>query len=142
MPYKNLNEFKAAFINLELKDTNKYKLNTSFILPVNTLHSFVPKALLTGGITNFSAKFNKRIQDKNNYDQLVKKDKYKAYLATKFNARIVKQATLLKDTNQINSFMKYCDFTDQLIEFSSHYKIVDQIVNCFDENTNLPIENK
>ena len=142
LPYKNFNEFKEAFISLEKKDTSKFKLNTSFVLSVNTLRSFVPKALLTGKITNFASLFNKHIKDRKHYESLLRKDKYKAYLGTKYNSKIVKQTTTLPDESQINSFIEYCDFSDQFIASSSHYILVDQIINCFEEYTNLSMINK
>ena len=139
LPYQDFNAFKEAFTNLQLKDTSKFKLNTSFVLSVNELRSYVPKSLLTGAITSFASMFDKRIQDKKNYERLLKREKS---VATKFNSEIVKQATSLQEAYQINAFMDYCDFTDHFIEHSSHYTIVDQIINCFEEYHHLPMANK
>ena len=143
LPYKDFNEFREAFTKLELKDTSSFKLNTSFVLSIDELKSWgPPQSILRGQFTALAVKFNKRIKDKKNYDRLIARDKHRAFLATKFNSKLVKQATVLREEYQINSFMEYCDFTDQFIELSSHYKLVDQIINCFDEYTNLPMVNK
>jgi len=143
LPYKDFKEFREAFTNLELKKTTKFKLNKSFLLSIDELKLWSPpQNILRGQFTALAAKFNKRIQDKKNYERLLKRDKNKAFLATKFNPTIIKQATTLKEEYQINSFMEYCDFTDQFIEFSSHYNLMDQIINCFDEYNNLPLANK
>jgi hypothetical protein len=139
LPYKDFNAFKEAFTNLQLKDTSKFKLNTSFVLSVNELRSYVPKALLTGVINSFASIFDKRVKDKKNYERLLKREKS---VVTKFNSKIVKQATSLQEAYQINAFMDYCDFTDHFIEHSSHYIIVDQIINCFEEYHHLPMANK
>ncbi|MDG1475738.1 MAG: carboxypeptidase-like regulatory domain-containing protein [Vicingaceae bacterium] len=141
LPYKNFEEFKEAFVNLELKDTAKNKINPSIMALVKPFNpsNLNMKITFNGPISGIAAKFNKRIKDKNNYLKLLARDKHKAFLATKFNSNIVSQATLLKDESQIKSFMEYCDFTEHFIEFSSHYNLVDQIVNCFEEYQNLPI---
>lgn len=144
LPYKNYDEFKIAFIKLKLEDTVKHKMNPSTIA---LAQHFYPENLnggitIRGPISAIAAKFNKRIKDRKHYESLLIKDKYKAYLATKFNAKIVQQATTLKEVCPINAFMEYCDFTDQFIEHSSHYTIVDQIINCFDAYKKMPILNK
>ena len=133
LPYKGYNEFREAFTKLELEDTSTFKINTSFVLSVEELRGYAPPSL---GLLKY------RNKDKENYKKLLARDKHKAFLATKFNAKIVQQTTLLKDEIQINSFMEYCDFTDQFIEFSLHYNLVDQIINCFEEYNSLPLANK
>jgi hypothetical protein len=144
LPYKDFNAFKEAFTDLEIKDTMKHKINPSIMALVKPFNP----ANINGGISfsgplsSLAAKFNKRIKDRKNYERLLQRDKHKAFLATKFNPTIIKQATTLKEEYQINSFMEYCDFTDQFIEFSSHYNLMDQIINCFDEYNNLPLANK
>ncbi|MDB4533290.1 carboxypeptidase-like regulatory domain-containing protein [Vicingaceae bacterium] len=144
LPYKNFNEFREAFTDLEIEDTVKQKINPSimaFVQPFNP--SNLNGGLSFGGpISSLAAKFNKRIKDRKHYEHLLQRDKYEAFLVAKFNPKLITQATSLKEKYQINSFMEYCDFTDKFIEFSSHYNLVDQIIKCFEEYSNLPLANK
>mgnify|MGYP000229951694 FL=1 len=119
-------------------------INESIYLSVDELRSWSPpqNSIFRGQITALASKFNKRIKDKKVYDKLIARDEHKAYLATKFNAKLIRQATYLKKENKINAFMEYCDFTDNFIEFSSHYNLVNQIIKCFKEYNNLPLANK
>lgn len=144
LPYKNFKEFKEAFVNLELEDTVKHKMNPSVIALVKPFNPSNLNMAITfnGPISSIAAKFNKRIKDKNNYLKLLARDQHKAFLSTKFNNKIVAQATQIKEEDEIKLFMEYCDFTEHFIEFSSHYNLVDQIINCFEEYQNLPIADK
>ena len=129
LPYKDFNEFRDAFVALELEGTVT-KINASYTLSVEELRSYVPPSL---GLLKY------RNKDKENYERLLAKDRYETFLATKFNPNVIKRTTLLRDGTQINSFMEYCDFPDQFIEFSSQYNLFDQIINCFDEYNSLPM---
>lgn len=140
LPYKNFKEFKEAFTNLTIEDTVKHKMNRSIITHIKPFDpSNLNGGLSFGGpISSIAAKFNKQIKDRKNYECLLLKDAYKLMLAKKFNATIIEQVTLLKNDTQIDSFMEYCDFNKNFIEFSSQYILFNQILNCFDEYNNLP----
>jgi hypothetical protein len=144
LPYKNFRAFREAFTNLEIEDTDKHKMNPSILV---FTEPFYPNNInggisFNGPISALAALFNKRIKDRKNYERLMAKDKYEALIAKKFNSSKIKQTTLLKNENEINAFMEYCDFTDQFIEFSSQYKLFDEIINCFEEYNSLPMANK
>lgn len=148
LPYKNFQEFKEAFVNLELKDTVKHKINPSIMAsvkpydPTNLDIGLSIRKTFNGPISGLLAKFNKRIKDKINYEKLLARDRRQVFLDKKFNPDLIKRITILKDSSIVNDFMKYCDFTDQFIEFSSDYYLVDQIINCFEEYNNLTMVNK
>ncbi|MGB0888167.1 MAG: hypothetical protein ACPGSL_08605, partial [Vicingaceae bacterium] len=114
LPYKDFKEFREAFTKLKIEDTTRYMINESIYLSVDELRSWSPpqNSIFRGQITALASKFNKRIKDKKVYDKLIARDEHKAYLATKFNAKLIRQATYLKKENKINAFMEYCDFTD------------------------------
>jgi len=141
LPYKNFNEFREAFTKLELQDTVKHKINPSIMVMTQPFYpcNINGGISFNGPISSLAALFNKRIKDRKNYEKLVERDKYETLLASKFNSKIIAQTTLLKEEYQIKSFMEYCDFTEYFIEFSSHYNLVDQIINCFEEYQSLPI---
>jgi len=141
LPYKDFHEFKEAFTNLELYVPVKHKINSSIML---LAQPFNPNNIngglsFSGSISSLAALFNKRIKDRKNYEKLLQQDKYQTFIASKFNPNIIKQTTLLRDDTYINSFMEYCDFNDQYIEFSSQYNLFNQIIKCFDEYHSLPI---
>ncbi|MBL4668781.1 MAG: carboxypeptidase-like regulatory domain-containing protein [Flavobacteriales bacterium] len=141
LPYKNFKEFKEAFVKLELKDTVKHKINSSILALVKPFNpnNLNGKFAFSGPFSSLAAMFNKQIKDKKNYDKLVAKDKYKAQLYKKFNPQLIKRVTLLNDSLIVDDFMIYCDFTDKFIELSSQYELFDEIINCFEEYSNLPI---
>lgn len=144
LPYNNFNEFRKAFTQLELEDSVKHKMNPSIMVMAQP---FYPNNInggisFNGPISALAALFNKRIKDRKNYERLMAKDKYEALIAKKFNSNTIKQTTLLKNDTEINAFMEYCDFTNQFIEFSSQYKLFDEIINCFEEYSSLPMANK
>lgn len=141
LPYKNFQEFKIAFLNLKLEDTLKHKMNPSIIELIDPFNPINLNGgiIFSGPISAIAAKFNKRIKDRKNYERLLRRDQYETFLATKFNTQIVTQATSLKKDYQIESFMEYCDFTNQFIEYSSLYNIIDQIINCYEEYRDLPM---
>ena len=144
LPYKTYTEFKEAFVELKLEDDGP-KINNSIYLSIDELKSYEPKGnglVARGAIEAFAALFNKRIQDKKNYDRLIARDNYEALLATKFNPHLVKHVTKIKDEFLVNDFMEYCDFTDQFIEYASEYVLITQIFECFYEYESLPVASK
>lgn len=132
LPYKNFKEFKEAFVKLELKDTALNKLNTSFVLSVEELRSYIPI-----GIPLSRSYHNK---DKENYKQLLENDKQQALITTRFNPKLIKRITTLEDLMSVKLFMDYCDFTDQFIAISSDYEIITQIFICYDEYNALSVK--
>ncbi len=145
LPYKNFKEFKDAFVKLEIPDTARNKLNQSFVLSVEELRSYEPVTsglVARGAISALASKFNKRIQDKINYEKLLERDQYEAFISTRFNRQLIERVTQLKDNKSIKSFMEYCDFTNSFIELSSDYEIINQIFKCYDEYNVLPVVSK
>ncbi|MGB0887869.1 MAG: hypothetical protein ACPGSL_07085, partial [Vicingaceae bacterium] len=47
-----------------------------------------------------------------------------------------------KATDLADNFAELGTSTDNFIEFSSHYNLVNQIIKCFKEYNNLPLANK
>ena len=135
LPYKNFNEFKDAFIQLEFPDTARNKLNQTFQLSTEELTSYVPMALFTGLLTGKSY-YN---EDKENYKRLLKRDKV---LVAKFNPKLIQEITTLSDNRLIKDFMGYCDFSDAFIIQSHSYEIIEQTLECFEEyNTQIIANN-
>ena len=131
LPYKDFNEFKEAFTNLEIKDTIKDIVNPSIILSVAELKSYIPRGMRKSGAY--------RDSQKEAYLEMLRKDKLRTQ---RFNPQVIKRLTQINSENKIKSFMEFCDFTNQFIEFSSEYNLVDRIINCFEEYKNLPMDNQ
>lgn len=136
LPYKDFSAFKEAFKNLELTD-NEPQINQSFLLSDEELWLYDGSSGISGGISGLLGQFNKYVQDKKNYERLIKQDKYKALLAKKFSPQLVKKSTPLKNSEVIQSFMEYCDFTNKFIELSSEYEIATAIIHCYGEFNSL-----
>ena len=141
IPYKNFQEFKEAFAKIEILD-NKPKLNRSIFLSVEELKRYDGSRGFGGGISALLGMFNKHMKDKKNYDRLVARDKYDSFLATKFNAQMVKKITRIDNVQTLQDFIDYCDFTDQFIEHGSEYDIITQVYECYDEYNSLEIASK
>lgn len=142
MPYKTFAEFKEAFVKLQLPDTFKH-INQSFRLSNEELvgidRASQQGLVLTGVVSSIFAAFNKRMKDKANYEMLLLRDEYEAYLATKFNPELVKRITELADTETLNDFINYCDFTQEFIANNNNYTIITQTFECYEEYSNLPL---
>lgn len=136
IPYKDFNEFKYAFSELELLDT---ALKVSPLVFLNGhLYNYVDNGgrlgvTIGGGISMIYDALSKQGKSKRRYEQLIIRDRYKAFLAKKFNASIVKQATQLENDSTITDFKNYCDFSDEFIEKSNGYEIIKQIHDCYRE---------
>jgi len=131
-------EFKKAFVKLELKD-GLPQVNQSIFLSKEELRSYDGSSGAVGGISAILGHFNKYVQDKKKYDRLIKKDQLEARLAKKFTPQLVKNATSLKNSATIQSFMEYCDFTNSFIDHSSEYELTIQIIKCYNEFNSLTI---
>jgi hypothetical protein len=126
LPYKDFKEFREAFINLELKDTIKDIVSPSIMLSVAELKSYIPRGMRKSGAYGNPGR--------EVYLEMLRKDKIRA---SRFNPLVINSITQIKNENQIKSFIEYCDFTDHFIDNSSEYRLVDQIIYCFEEYSNL-----
>tara|TARA_R110001592_G_scaffold6720_1_gene36117 strand:+ start:8428 stop:9177 length:750 start_codon:yes stop_codon:yes gene_type:complete len=136
IPYKDFNEFRYAFSELELYDST---LQISPLIFLNGhLYNYVDNGgrlgiTISGGISMLYEAFSKQGKSKRRYEQLIIRDRYKAFLATKFNNKVIKQATYLEDEFIIKDFKAYCDFSDDFIEKSNGYEMIKQIQDCYRE---------
>ena len=144
IPYKNFEEFKIAFVNLDLPDTER-KVNSTIYLTKEELVGMGHTGsgiIFSGVISGILASFNKHMKDKANYEMLLLRDKYEAFLATKYNPAMVKRIVELNDTEKLNDFIAYCDFTNDFIARNNNYTIITQIFDCYDEYITLPLASK
>jgi len=144
IPYKNFDEFKIAFANLDLPDTER-KVNSTIYLTREELVGMGHTGsgiIFTGVISGILASFNKHMKDKANYEMLLLRDKYEAFLATKFNPDLVKRIVELNDIEKLNDFIAYCDFNNDFIAKNNNYTIITQIFDCYDEYIALPLASK
>lgn len=141
IPYKNFEEFKEAFVKLELPDTFRHINSTIYLSKEELVQAY--NEAQTGIIIpiDFSS-FGKRAKDKANYEMLLLKEKYEAFLATKFNPDLVNRILELNDVNKLTDFIAYCDFSNDFIAKSNNYTIITQIFDCYDEYIALPLASK
>lgn len=136
IPYKDFSEFRYAFSELELFDTT---LQISPLIFLNGyLYNYIDNGgrlgiTIGGGITMLYDALSKQGKSKRRYEQLIIRDRYKSFLATKFNNNTIKQATYVEDELTIKDFKIYCDFSDDFIEKSNGYEIIKQIQDCYRE---------
>ncbi|HRN40701.1 MAG TPA: hypothetical protein PK649_01350 [Vicingus sp.] len=134
IPYKDFEEFKEAFINLVIIDTT-LKMNQSLFMFEEDLFLFNNNGrfgvVVQGPISSLYDYFSKRGKSKKRYEELLAKEKYKSYLATKYNNKLVAEVTKLDDEKKIDEFMKYCNFTDEFIYKSNDYDIIKAIQDNF-----------
>lgn len=145
IPYKTFAEFKEAFVNLELPDTFRH-INPTIYLSKEELigidRTSQQGIIISGVVSSIFAAFNKRMKDKANYEMLLMRDEYEAFLATKFNAELVKRITELSDKETLEDFIEYCDFSNDFIAKNNNYTIITQTFECYDEYLNLPLASK
>ncbi len=144
MPYKTYEEFKIAFINLNLKDTHRV-INKTIYLSREELvgMGYVQNpdggfgVVIPGVISSIFAAFDKRTKDKAHVEELIEMEKYEAYLATKFNPNLVKRITELEDPKKLDDFIDYCNFSKAYIANNDNYTIITQTFECYEEYLNL-----
>jgi len=138
LPYQNYDQFKEAFIKLQVKDTTP-KIDGSIFLSKEELKAYdgANGALLSGGIYHLLAKYNSYVIDKNRYLELLEKDKYEVQLAKKFSPQLIQRSTTLTDEAIIKDFIDYCDFTNYFIDHSSDYELTVRVIECYDEYKTL-----
>ena len=138
LPYKDFEEFKEAFIHLDLPDST-LKMNPHLFMFGEDMFLYKPAnntgITINGPISGLYDVFSKHAKSKRRYEDLLARDRFKSYLSTKFNNKIIASSTPLKDQKEIIDFMTYCDFSDDFLAKSSSYEIVVQIQRCYKEFT-------
>lgn len=136
IPYKNYNEFKEAFINLVLADSS-LRINSSIFMFDDDLFLYRNNdrfgIVIEGGISKLYEYFSKHGKSKIRYEELLARDRYKSYLATKYNNLVVTKTTGLTDQAEVEKFMKYCKLSDSFIAHSNDYEIIKKVQDCFKE---------
>lgn len=134
IPYKDYEEFKEAFINLVIVDSS-LKMNQSLFMFEEDLFLFNNNGrfgiVVQGPISSLYDYFSKRGKSKIRYEELLARDRYKSYLATKYNNKLVAEVTKIDDEKKIDEFMKYCNFSDEFIAKSNDYDIIKAIQDNF-----------
>ena len=145
LPYKNFEEFKKAFIALELPDSTK-KVNTSIYLSKDELISAVPAPgaiVFKGVISGILASFNKYIKDQAKYEDLMRaQDIEFAMIVAKFNSTVVSNITHLNNPKEIKFFMYYCDFSPEHIKYTYTAKLEEEIDFCYKEYMSIPLASR
>lgn len=141
IPYKDYEEFKEAFINLFIPDTTQ-KINPHIFMFDHDLFLYRGNngfgIIIEGGISKLYDYLSKQGKGKIRYEELLARDRFKAFLSTKFNNLVVTNATGLTDKSEVEKFMIYCDFSDGFISKSNDYEIIKEIQDCFKEYKSSP----
>jgi len=145
LPYKNYAEFRRAFIDLELPDTN-YTVNNNIYLSKDELISAAPRGtgiIFKGVISGILGNFNKHMKDRAKYEGLMRaQDIEFAMIVAKFNSTIVRSITHLSDPKEIKFFMYYCDFSPDHIKYTYTVKLEEEIDLCYKEYMSLPLASR
>ena len=139
MPYKTFEEFKEAFVKLELRDTFKH-INPTIYLSKEALVQAYNEAQMGIIIPLDFSSFGKRAKDKAHVEELIEQEEFEAFLATKFNPKLVKRITNIDDNNTLDDFMKYCDFSNAYLAFNDNYTIITQTFECYEEYISLALK--
>lgn len=136
IPYKNFEEFKQAFADLDLPDTT-IQMNPSIFMFDEDLYFYRGSGgfgiVIEGGISKLYDYFSKQGKSKRRYEELLARDRYKSYLAEKFNNETIRKATYIEDDVTLNDLKEFCDFSDEFIANSNDYEIIKQIQDCYKE---------
>ena len=145
LPYKNFSEFRKAFIELELPDTN-YTINNSIYLSKDELISAAPRGegiIFKGVISGILGSINKHMKDRAKYEGLMRaQDIEFAMIVAKFNSTIVRNITHLTNSKEIKFFMYYCDFSPEHIKHTYTAKLEEEIDLCYKEYMSLPLASR
>lgn len=141
IPYKTYQEFKIAFVNLNLKDSTPVINKTIFLSRGELIQAYNEAQvgiIIPGVISSIFAAFDKKAKDKAHVLELIEIDKYETYLATKFNPELVKRITELEDPKKLDDFIEYCAFSKAYLAKNDNYAIITQTFECYEEYLNLP----
>lgn len=145
LPYKNFSEFRQAFVDLELPDTN-YTVNNSIYLSRDELISAARTGtgiIFKGVVSGILGSFNKHMKDRAKYERLMKEQDIEfALIVSKFNSTIVKNITHLSDPKELKFFMYYCNFSPEHIKHTYTAKLEEEIDLCYKEYMSLPIASR
>ncbi len=143
IPYKNFEEFKQAFADLEIPDTSM-QINPSIFMFEEDLYFYRGNGgfgiVIEGGISKLYDYFSKQGKSKRRYEELLARDRYKSYLAEKFNNETIRKATYIEDDVTLNDLKEFCDFSDEFILNSNDYEIIKQIQDCYKEYQKVKAE--
>lgn len=136
IPYKNFEEFKKAFAELHIPDTS---LKISPLIFMFEEELFLYKGnggfgiVIEGGLSKLYDYFSKHGKSLRRYKKLLERDRYKSYLATRFNNETIKKSVPLKLIEEIEEFKEYLDFSDEFIAKSNDYDLIKRIQDCYKE---------
>ncbi len=123
-------EFKRKFVEFD-EPENFVELNLPEIKVPPLTHPGHIGITLPGPVTLLYNLFSRRAKRQRQYAALMEFEKTQQKLALRYNKEIIFRITGLTDDEEINKFMKYCNFTDEFIFNSLEYEIYLAIRNCY-----------
>ena len=133
-PYLTYAEFKQAIIDFDHK---KYVIDVRIpkteIMNTDALAN--PGITLGGPITALYNAFSKEGKELKKYQELIERDNFERFLASKYNENIVSKITGIKNTEKLYVFMDYCNLSEAFIIHSKEYDIYLAILQCYDRYT-------
>lgn len=116
--------FKSEFMERESEENKAaQKISTwmAQLVSVNELKMIYQSTMSPGFRINYKSKSEK---SKRKVAQLEKKYKI---IAPKFNDKLIKNLTGLKD-NEVYEFLRYCNFSEDFLVHAGEYEIIEQIL--------------
>ena len=127
-------DFEYKVINLELPEIEfNVQLEKLFKYDVEYLPYIIPT--VTSPASLIYSLFSKEAKAIKKYAEIKEKEDEVNELRERYNEHIVRNLTGLEG-DEVNEFMRYCDFKDAFILTVSDYKLYSQILSKFEEYKN------
>jgi hypothetical protein len=65
------------------------------------------------------------------YESLIKKDNQKKYIASRISKNLIERITGLKDPDEIDAFLEFCDLSYEYVLASTDYEIITSLQECY-----------
>jgi len=137
-PYKDYDEFKKAFVELDVKEQPTIDLHLPKDLQAMPT-SGNGGLVISGAITALYNILSKQGRAYMHYLDVIEHEDYNRTLEKKYNVLVVKNVTGLIDDEETVKFMQFCKLPEEFVYKSNEYELYKAILDCYDsylcENT-------
>lgn len=81
--------------------------------------------------------FSREAKNRRLYESIVNKDREERYIASRLSKSLIEKITGLKDPEEIEGFLKFCNLSYKYVLASTDYEIALRIKNCYTQYIKL-----
>lgn len=120
-------EFERAFMALQLPED---KINLH-LPPQNSYGKLPENEAFTIAIPFDLSYFSKKARDLRKYKAVMEQDREKQLIYARYNPIVVETVTGIRNEEEAQKLMDYCDFSDEFVKYSIDYDLYVAIIQCY-----------